>query len=114
MKYKKLMKGFQFSASGQISANAIYLTIAAGSFISICRTIWRSNNRELERNITHLTWIKEHPPQYSTLDEMSLVNTELERQLEFKRNYWFPLFQFPPTVDWAEIPMDEAFCKKFY
>ena len=107
------MKGFQFSYSKKFSSEAFYIAIAAGSLISMAHSFWRGSNRELKRNIEHLTWIKANPPHHTTEEEMAFVEKELERQLEFQRTRWFP-FSYPPTVDWAEVPMDDGFCKKFY
>lgn len=70
----------------------------------------------MRRNIEQLRWIKEHPPRDCTEKEMILVESELQRQLDYERNHRFGslYFTFPPRVEWIDIPMDDEFVKKFY
>jgi hypothetical protein len=96
----------------RVSANTAMMI--GGSFavgVMMVASAWRRQTGELERNIAQLTWIKEHPPLYCTPEEMKYVNDELARQLHFQS--WNP-FCYPPRVDWSDIPMDDAFVRRFY
>lgn len=86
----------------------------AGVASMVVRIHFRSKSI-CESNIEHLEWMQEHvivmnPP--ATPDEEECIVTELNKQREY-RNQTI-LFPFPPTVNWIDLPMDDAYVKRFY
>lgn len=93
----------------------VFLGVATASFSYLTYSFWNNTSRTMRRNIEQLRWIKEHPPRDCTEKEMILVESELERQLDYERIRYLGLwFTYPPRVHWIDIPMDDEFVKKFY
>jgi len=94
----------------------VFLGVATASFSYLTYSFWNNTSQTMRRNIEQLRWIKEHPPRDCTQKEMILVESELQRQLDYERTHRFGLylFTYPPRVEWIDIPMDDEFVKRFY
>ncbi len=65
-------------------------------------------------NIEKLEWMKDHemdPPK--RVKEHANIETELAKQI-YHRDSWISWPITPPRVDWAELPMDNAYLNRFH
>ncbi len=94
--------------------NVLKLCIGAVSIVT--GSFAFNNYREqshVKRNLEQLKWMDEHTFQsFKTEAEIRLIAQSIKQQEDWLSSW--NVFKFSPNVDWAYLPMDQDFIKKFH